>query len=223
MTNGDDDSDGGLRDSLNSLNARLDEIFRVDPTNTDDQRSQMMLLLKAVHDFLRPHRPALDPVALSLFELAAALDDLNDGVAAPLMQAASRKNRRGSAKGKPRDPNTLWLDRAAVCVAFRALRSAGKTRDEAARLIAKNHKWTRTIVGKRAMGDPTQAIKNWDHQLSSGLAPVAAASAAYQRGVELLKAAQEAGMSPPAMEQWAENMLKVRSRTRTGNFLEPRS
>jgi hypothetical protein len=206
---------GTLLNEIRKLHTRLDQVVAVHPKSVEEERAQYVLLLKAVTDFFAPQRGRDDVVGRAFFDLALALDELNDGVVSRLTKPTTVKTKKQGG-WRSRDPSGVWYDRATVAAAFTLLTTgAGMSQSEAARHIAKHHKWTSELVGSRAKGEISGAIKNWEFKLRNGLSPVRMADDAYHQALAVVDEMRASGrLRDDQLRDGVDAILRARGTAR---------
>jgi hypothetical protein len=201
-----------LLDAIAGLHQRLDQLTNSSPQDVAQERAQIMMVLRAFVEFLRPQRGENDPISRILFNASAALLDLDDGVVADLLRPADL------GPGRRRDATGIWLDRATVCIAFTLLcRVDGVTQDAAAHHIRSDHGWIDGLVGPRSDGaSTTAAIKRWEWTLRNPTKNVQMAADVYRHGIEMFDLAA-ASISPPVdLRAYANALLAAHRERRAG-------
>jgi hypothetical protein len=197
-----------LLNSIAGLHQSLDQLTSATPKDVTERRAQVMLILRAFAEFLRPQRGD-DAVSHILFDASAALLDLDDGVVADLLRPAVL------GAGRRRDTTGIWLDRAAVCVAFTLLcRVDGVTQDAAAEHIRNVHGWVDELVASRSDGaSTTAAIKGWEWKLKNPTTNVQMAADIYQHGLKIFdQVTAGRPFSPVELTTYADQLLALHQR-----------
>jgi hypothetical protein len=174
------------------------------------ERHRSIRLLQAVSIFIE--RSWGDPMSVVarryLLNLSANIEQLNDGVAHPML-------RRESRRGRPGDRLDIWNARKLVCAAVEChLRSRKHTREAAATFIAGQQPKLKRLIrdasedthGRASRGKLSDAILSWHRQFQQGEANEIA-QATWQNMLQLL---DDSGVKTP--EQWtglAHNFLRM--------------
>jgi hypothetical protein len=169
-----------------------------------DTRSQHALALLAIAGFLNRVGPDGDPThfANQFAKLAQTLQDLNEGVLAPMLYPALPKRS---------DQTLVWLARAHVALAVETLRRCGHSRKSAAKWAAKRHPGLERLITERGVhrsDDIETAIISWCESFSSHKIRNEAAARAYSVGLDKLKA-WAPNCSSDQMEDEADRLLQA--------------
>src|SRR6516164_3444562 len=114
--------DEKLAEKYRHLAERLSRAFTAGPV-AGDERHRYMNALLAIAKFFDGLGP-FDTYAEKFITLAAALDDLDNGIVRPVLEPEPVENRIP-------DPIEVWVGRAYVAIAIEALIKAGNKTDEA--------------------------------------------------------------------------------------------
>ena len=143
---------------------RLDQAFNDGLPNTvENERRRLAGAAWSIATFLGKSGFDL-PFAQRFFELASAIEDLNLGIRTELLTPLAQGSRRTP------DPAEEWRARACVALALEALIGAGRTREAAAKEIARRFLDVQKLINKKqsAGGGPvTKASIEWRKKLPS--------------------------------------------------------
>jgi len=147
-----------LEENFARLVEKLGKAFAVEAQGAE--RHRYVIALLAVAEFLRdvrlPSGTFVDQLGRGVYadkfaSLAAALNDLGDGIVRPVLLAEKVKNRIP-------DSTDVWLGRAFVAISLEALFKAGKKRAEAATYIEKKYPALNALTSKKAKCFQTAAL-----------------------------------------------------------------
>jgi hypothetical protein len=162
--------------AMGELFLRLEQILTAErPADMDAvkaERNRTIRLLRAVNIFVA--RSWLDPMntkaCARLFILATALEQLNDGVTHPMVNAETRR-------GPKSDRHDIWNARKYVCAALECfIRSRKHTRSAAAKFVASKHPILKRLlrhaneatVSRATAPKLSDAILSWQRQFQQG-------------------------------------------------------
>jgi len=174
-----------LQRAFNDLCVKLNHAYGQPADDAAEMRSQHVLALLATAGFLARVGPTGDLAhfADQLAKLAQALNDLDNGIRAPMLDLALAKRS---------DPTVVWLARAHVALAVETMRRCGhSSRKSAAKWAAKRHPGLEQLITERGVhrsDDIETAIISWCEDFSSRKIPNEAAARAYSVGLDKLKA-----------------------------------
>jgi hypothetical protein len=174
-----------LQRAFNDLLPKLKRAYGQPARDAADELSQHVVALLAVAHFLDQGGPDyLAHVADQFAKLAQTLQDLNEGVRAPMLNPAPVTSRR-------RDPTMVWIARAHVALAVVTMQRCGHSRKRAAKWAAKRHPGLEQLITERGLhrsDDIEMAIISWSESFSSHKIRNEAAARAYSVGLDKLKA-----------------------------------
>ena len=130
-----------LEEKFARLAEKLNAAFNADPI-TGVERHRYIYALLAVANFLEGIQPT-EIYADKFATLAAALNDLDQGIVRPDLKARHVENRIP-------DSTEVWLGRALVAVSLEALVMAGHTRKSAAKYIEEADRSLSALATKKA-------------------------------------------------------------------------
>jgi hypothetical protein len=152
-----------LQRAFNELLPKLKRAYGQPARDAADERSQHVLALLAIAGFLNRVGPDGDPTyfADQVAKLAQTLQDLNEGVLAPMLYPAPAKRS---------DPTLVWLARAHVALAVETMQRCGHSRESAAKWAAEKHPGLEQLItesGTRRSKRLEKAIISWCEDFSS--------------------------------------------------------
>jgi hypothetical protein len=170
-----------LQHAFLDLCRKLKRGYEQTPRNEAEMLSQHVLALLEVARFLNRMGPDyLAHVADQFAKLAQTLQDVHDGVRAPILNPAIAN--RG-------DPTQVWLARAHVAVAVETLQWCGHSRQSAAQWAAKQYPGLKRVIvessGHRS-GSIEKVIISWCRDFKRGKVKNHYASRAYSVGLDKL-------------------------------------
>ena len=135
-----------------------------------------------------------------MMQLVNALNDLNDGTVAPLLQPVFVSNR-------PRDTTDVWLGRTQVALAFELLRQAGHSRNSAIEFINRRQKHIlHLLTGKTKHAGKRAA--NWHWQLLRAQVGSSKVLDAFEIGLHYVSKRVDEGLNIEEADVEADRMLK---------------
>jgi hypothetical protein len=153
---------------------KLHDIAAAKPVEATPQaeRRRTIRFLVAINDFVKRAWPQPPNIVVRrfLFNLAAHIDQLDDGVVHPIFVPAP-------SRGPKHDTIDVWRVRNHVSLAVELLMRTGKTRDAAAGIIAKQMPALKRVMRhKRAQQKSTSedrqsSIVSWHRQFQQGTVP----------------------------------------------------
>src|SRR5262245_54128070 len=128
-----------LQRAFIDLCGKLNRAYGRPARDATELRSQHVLALLAIAGFLNRVGPEGDLAhfANRFAKLAQALQDLNEGVRAPILDLALAKRS---------DRTVVWLARAHVALAVETMRRCGYSRQRAAKWAAKKHPGLKKLI-----------------------------------------------------------------------------
>lgn len=173
-----------LQRAFGDLLPKLKHAYGQPAGDAADTRSQHVVALLAIADFLNRVGPDGDLAhfADQFAKLAQTLQDLNEGVRAPILKPAV------ASRG---DQTLVWYARAHVALAVETLQRCGHTRPRAAKWAAKRHPELKQLItesGVYRSRDLETAIISWCEKFSRGKVKNRYATHAYSVGLDKLKA-----------------------------------
>jgi hypothetical protein len=175
-----------LQRAFGDLLPKLNRAYGQPAGDAAEMRSQHAVALLAIAGFLNRVGPDGDPAhfADQLAKLAQALNDLDNGVRAPMLDPAPVTSRR-------RDPTMVWIARAHVALAVETMRRCSHSRERAAKCAANRHPGLEQLItesGSHRSDDIETAIISWCEDFSSHKIRNEAAARVYSVGLDRLKA-----------------------------------
>ena len=134
-------------------------------------------------------------------KLAQMLQDVNEGVRAPMLYPAPAKRS---------DPTLVWLARARVVLAVETMQRCGHSRESAAKWAAEKHPGLEQLItesGSRRSKSLEKAIISWCEDFSSHKIRNAAAARVYSLDLDKLKA-WASNRNSDQMEGEADRLLQ---------------
>jgi hypothetical protein len=192
--------------AMGEMFLRIEQVLgAIPPPDMDKARAERhrsIRVLLAVRDFIRQSwgEPASKDAQTHLFHLATRLEQLNDGVAHPMLRPEPRNSRRP-------DRFDIWEARECVCAAVEChMRSRKHTREAAARFIARQRPILKRLIRDACEHDAMRATKekladaivSWHRQFQQGEANKVAQDM-WSGTLQLLD-----GCGATTPENWAE-------------------
>ena len=172
-----------LQRAFNDLLPKLKRAYGQPAGDAADTRSQHVFALRVIAQFLNRVGPDhLAHFADQFAKLAQALQDLNDGVRAPILYPALAKRS---------DQTLVWLARAHVALAVETMQRCGHSRKSAANWAAKAHPELEQLITESAIHRSRRletAIISWCEDFSSRKILNDIAARVYSIGLNDLKA-----------------------------------
>jgi hypothetical protein len=152
-----------LQRAFGDLLSELKRAYGQPARDAADTRSQHALALLAIAGFLNRVGPDGDPThfANQFAKLAQTLQDLNEGVLAPMLYPALPKRS---------DQTLIWLARAHVALAVETIQRCGHSKKRAAKWAAKKHPGLEQLItesGSHRSKSLEKAIISWCEDFSS--------------------------------------------------------
>jgi hypothetical protein len=153
------------RDLVIRLFGRLNHAFNESPdlpVTVENERQRLVVALWSIAAFLGKGGFDL-PFAHRFFELGSSIEDLSLGIQGDLLKPVPQGSRR------PADRAGVWQARACVALALEALTRAGRTRETAAKEIARRFPDVGKLINsKRSTGGSVpKTIIEWRKKLPS--------------------------------------------------------
>jgi hypothetical protein len=195
-----------LQRAFGDLLPKLKRAYGQPGRDAADTLSQHVLALQAIARFLNQVGPVGDLAhfANQLAKLAQTLDDLHEGIRAPMLDPAPVRSRR-------RDRTMVWLARAHVALAVETMQRCGHSRKSAAKWAAEAHPGLEQLITESAVRrsrDLETAIISWCEDFSSShKIRNEAAARVYSVGLDKLKA-WASNCNSDQMESEADRLLR---------------
>ena len=195
-----------LQRAFNDLCVKLNHAYGQPADDAAEMRSQHVLALLATAGFLARVGPTGDLAhfADQLAKLAQALNDLDNGIRAPMLDLALAKRS---------DPTVVWLARAHVALAVETMRRCGhSSRKSAAKWAAKKYPGLKKLITESGAylersKSLEKAIISWCEDFSSHKIRNEAAARVYSVGLDKLKA-WASNRNSDQMEGEADRLLQ---------------
>jgi hypothetical protein len=191
-----------LQRAFNDLLPKLKRAYGQPARDEADARSQHAVALLAIAHFLERMGPDyLADCADQFAKLAQVLNDLNEGIRAPMFYPAPAKRS---------DQTADWLARAHVVLAVETMQRCGHSRTRAAKWAAKKHPGLEQLItesGSHRSKSLEKAIISWCEDFSSHKIRNEVAARVYSVGLDKLKA-WASNCNSDQMEGEADRLLQ---------------
>jgi len=192
-----------LQRAFIDLCGKLNHAYGQPARDEADTRSQHVVALLAIANFLNRVGPDGDLAhfANQFAKLAQTLQDLNEGVRAPMLYPALAKRS---------DQTVVWLARAHVVLAVETMQRCGHSRTRAAKWAAKRHPGLEQLIterGEHRSDDIETAIISWCEDFSSHKIRNEVAARVYSVSLDKLKA-WASNCNSDQMEGEADRLLQ---------------
>jgi hypothetical protein len=194
-----------LQRAFGDLLAKLKRDYGQPARDAAEMRSQHVLALLAIAQFLNRVGPDGDPThfADQFANLAQALDDVHEGISAPILNPVRTKRS---------DQTVVWRARAHVALAVETMQRCGHSRESAAEWAAKKHPGLKQLTTKsgthmRRSKSLEKAMVSWCEDFSSRKIRNDYAARVYSDGLNRLKA-WAPNCNSDQMEDEADRLLQ---------------